>query len=197
MNKSEKNILDLYGRMMLEIQQRIGAIEILINEETTLEDRFAKESAFLQLRMICEIIASLCVVSHEGFSELKTGKLKKTYQADKIINALTELHDRFYPQPIKIKQGTPGQISITDNDVIHLTKDDLKALYAKCGELLHRGTPAGLIKENHESEWILFVKEKAQHILNLLASHALVMQGDKRSVFHSMHSGQTWIADAL
>jgi hypothetical protein len=68
----------MYNRLMKEVRKRIEAIEAIVNRETRLEARFARESAYLQLRMICEAIALGCVVAQEALSELKSGKLQKS-----------------------------------------------------------------------------------------------------------------------
>jgi hypothetical protein len=57
--------------------------------------------------------------------DLMSGKLRETWQADKIIRGLEELHPDFYP------------IAATE---VLFTKEELIKLYWKCGDLLHRGT---------------------------------------------------------
>ncbi|MGB6078058.1 MAG: hypothetical protein WBF99_01215 [Xanthobacteraceae bacterium] len=197
MIEGEAQTLALYKRLIKEIRKRIDATEAIVNRETGLEARFAREAAYLQLRMICEAIALGCVIAHEGFSELKSGKLQNSYAADQIVNVLAGLHDRFYPQPVQIARKAPGRITIQDDEIEHLTKEDLKALYRKCGGVLHRGTPKSLVAgEKIEKDWITYVMKQAQLIVNLLASHALVMHGDQRSIFCNFASGEAWIAKA-
>ncbi|MEX0957335.1 MAG: hypothetical protein WDZ83_19240 [Rhizobiaceae bacterium] len=199
MNTSEHRILALYKRLMDEARRRIDAIEMLVNRETGLEARFAREAAYLQLRMICEIIAVGCVVAHDGLAELDASKeLRKAFAADRIVNALSSLHDRFYPQPIRVERETAGHISVRDADVEHLSKDELKALYRSCGNALHRGTPAKIVAgEKLEADWISNVMHNSQLAANLLSSHALVMRGDERAIFANFISGEVWIGDAL
>jgi len=198
MNEGEAQTLVLYKRLMKEIRKRIDATEAIINRETGLEARFARESAYLQLRMICEAIALGCVNAHEGLSELRSGKLQKSYAADQIVNVLAGLHDRFYPQPIIVAGKVAGRTDVRDHDIEHLTKEDLKTLYWKCGNVLHRGTPKSLIAgEAIEKDWIAFVMKQGQLIINLLANHTLVMKGDQRSVFCNFVTDKVWIGNAV
>lgn len=198
MTENEHERLKIYGNLIKEIRRRVDAIEAIVNQETGLEARFAREAAYLQLRMACEAVALGCVIAHESFSNLTAAKLQKAYAADKIIEILSGMHDRFYPQPINVLKNEAGNVSIEDGIIDHLTKNDLKALYRKCGEALHRGKPSEIIKgEKIEIEWISFIMQQTQLLINLLASHAIVMRGDQRVIFCNLETGHAWAANAL
>ncbi|WP_043062411.1 hypothetical protein [Brucella anthropi] len=198
MTENEAERLNAYKKLMKEIRRRVEAIEAIVNQETGLEARFAREAAYLQLRMACETVALGCVIAHAGFSDLQAAKLQKEYAADKIMGVLSGLHDRFYPQPISVLQKEAGRVSIEDGSIEHLSKEDLKALYRKCGQALHRGTPAAIISgEKIEKDWISFVMRQTQLLLNLLASHVIVMRGDQRAIFCNFVAGEVWVANAI
>jgi hypothetical protein len=197
MDSNELRTLLIYKDMMKEVRQRLDTIEALVNKETSLRARFARELSYLQLRMICEIIALGCIISHEGFSELSARKFRNSYAADEIVNFLSKLHDRFYPQPIKVERKQSGRISVEDNEIEHLSKENLKTLYRKCGAVLHRGTPATIISgEKIETDWIAYVMRQSQLAVNLLASHALVLHGDQRAIFCNFITGEAWVGNA-
>lgn len=197
MEEPEGEILAIYRKLMIEIGRRLNAIDALMNRETGLEARFAREASYLQLRMICESIALGCLIAHEQFSTVPVRKLAGAYAADKIMNALATLHDRFYPQPIIIERKSPGRVSIRDYNVDHLTKEQLNTIYRKCGDVLHRGTPSTIRKaEKIEKEWIEYVRQQTQLVKNLLTCHALVMRGDQRAIFCDFSNGIVWAANA-
>jgi hypothetical protein len=198
MSSEELPRLLAYNKLMKEIRQRVDAIEALVNNETGLNARFAREASYLQLRMICESIALGCVIAHEGFSDLRAPKIQKSYAADQIMGVLSGLHDRFYPQPITVLKKEGRKTSIEDSNIEHLSKDELKALYHKCGSILHRGKPAELLAgEKIDKGWIADVMKHTQLIINLLASHALVMRGDERAIFTNFAAGESYVANAV
>lgn len=183
---------------MGEIRDRVETVEVLVNNETGIKARFARESSYLQLRLICESIALGCIIAHEGFSDLSAQKIQKAYAADQIVNELSKLHDRFYPQPIAVGKRESTRMTVSDNDIEHLTKDELKNVYRKCGQVLHRGTPHS-IRNNEiiEKEWIDYIVQKTQLAVNLLTTHALVMRGDQRAIMCNFSSTQVWAASAI
>lgn len=99
------------------------------------------EVAYLQLRMICELIALACLVAHGDMQGARTSRLLKTYEADAIMRALERLHPDFYPRPTrqarqKDERGIWWNAPVTSG---YLTKDELMQLYRHCGQHLHRG----------------------------------------------------------
>jgi hypothetical protein len=96
------------------------------------------------------------------------GKLRRTWEADKIIRGLEELHPQFYPRaatgsetPTELKEGV-------------FTKEELVRLWWKCGEVLHRGSIQTLWYRRYADavEEIRTWKEKIEA---LLSYHAIVM----------------------
>ena len=82
------------------------------------------ELCFLQLRMLCELIALGCLTAH---GDLETGKLKKAYEADEIIGRLQRLHPHFYPHAARqTKQGPDRYDAILLKDGF-LTKGNLRS----------------------------------------------------------------------
>lgn len=183
---------------MREVHHRLGVVEALINNETGLQARFAREASYLQLRMICETIALGCIIAHEGFSDVSARKLHKSYAADQIINELFKLHDRFYPQPIALKSHSTNRFAVSDRHIDHLSKDAMIQVYRKCGSVLHRGTPDAIrVGEKIEKDWVRYIDMTTQRAVNLLSHHALIMQGDERAIFCELSTGRVWAASAI
>jgi hypothetical protein len=114
--------MDAYSILMLEAKRRLFAIDMALEGKTGLPNGVICEFCFLELRVLCELIALGCLTAH---GDLMTGKRRGTWQADKIVRDLEELHPDFYP--IAATEGV-------------FTKEELVKLWRKCGEVLHRGT---------------------------------------------------------
>src|SRR5262245_27923594 len=86
------------------IKRRLLAMDTAPEGKTGLPEVAVREYCFLQLRMLCELIALGCLTAQ---GDLQTGKLKDEYRADKIIRRLQQLHPDFYPymQRHEQKQG--------------------------------------------------------------------------------------------
>lgn len=66
-----------------------------------MQGRVVEEIAYLQLRMICELIALACLVAHGEVSGVQKADLRKEWNADKIIKKVGSLHPGFYPVPVR------------------------------------------------------------------------------------------------
>jgi hypothetical protein len=85
-----------------------------------------------------------------------------------------------------------------DDTIEHLSKEELKAVYHKCGSVLHRGTPMKVrAGEKIEKDWIAYVMKQTQLAVNLLGRHAVVMRGDQRAIFCDFTGERVWSANAL
>ena len=124
--------LNAYVGLMEEAKYRLFAMDTALEGRTGLPPGATREYCFLQLRMLCELIALGCLTAH---GDLQTGKLKKAYEADRIIRGLQRLHPKFYP--IAAIRTDKGPKLIHEHG---LTKEELVKLYWKCGNVLHRGS---------------------------------------------------------
>src|SRR5262245_52485138 len=117
---------------MLEAKHRLLAMDTVLSGRTGIPNGAISEFGFLQLRMLCELIALGCLTAH---GDLQTGKLKEAYEADRIIRRLQRLHSELYPLGAR---RTGDQIKLRRDGF--LTKEELPKLYWRCGDLLHRGS---------------------------------------------------------
>jgi hypothetical protein len=124
--------LNAYLGLMEEARDRLLAMDTALERRTGLPPGAIKEYCFLQLRMLCELIALGCLMAH---GDLQTGKLKGKYEADKIIRGLQRLHPDFYP--VAAIRTDKGPRLYEDG---FLTKEELRKLYWRCGDVLHRGS---------------------------------------------------------
>ena len=132
--------IEVYRGLLLEIRFRIEAIDDVISGKVRLRAKIAEEFCYLQLRMICEIIAIGCLVIHGELSSLKSD-LFKTYKADWIMSELAKLHPKFFPAPLEIKDDAttnpPSWVYLKSG---FLTHRELAILWNRhTGAALHRG----------------------------------------------------------
>jgi hypothetical protein len=137
-----RQALDLYSELMEEAKFRLLAMDKALEGDTGLPEAAIIEFCFLQLRMLCELIALGCLMAH---GDLKTGKLKNAYEADKIIRRLHDLHSKFYPFAATLDLD---QYQVRPK-LGGLTKEELAKLYWRCGNVLHRGSFKALLSRKY------------------------------------------------
>jgi hypothetical protein len=130
--------LDAYCTLLEEAKQRLLVMEVLLNGKTGLHGGAVHESCYLQLRMLCEVIALGCLIAQGDIEP--SGKIKKAYEAGKIIRYLETLHPEFYPHAATQTKSGPDTYDAVIIGEGFLTKNELIQLYNKCGNILHRGT---------------------------------------------------------
>jgi hypothetical protein len=136
----------LYANVLGEINLRVAAINHCTQGLSGLAPPFVKDFCYLQIRMICELVALGCLVAHGDIKQAASDNLQKQWSAAKIMDALEKLHPHFYPRPIKQTSTTaPKGLHLQTFDS-PLPKDDVLKLYYKCGEMLHRGNVRKLLK---------------------------------------------------
>lgn len=102
------------------------------------------ESAFLQVRMLCEVIALGCLTTQGDLAGTRAANLQSNYKADFILTKLEGLNPKFFPVPVKVTDTPLGDGRTNHHmDPIptgFLTRSELIALYRKCGGRVHRGS---------------------------------------------------------
>lgn len=128
-----------YARLLDEAMIRLSTIEGLIDGRFGVPQPLVAELGYLQLRMLCEVVALCCLIAHGDIEATRTTKLQKEYAADSILKRLEHLHPNFYPHPVHVSATSIGQHidRIADG---FLTKKELLSLYHECGDRLHRGS---------------------------------------------------------
>jgi len=149
--KQQLDASSLYVDLLEEAKVRIAGIDAAISGRMGLPVLLTREFSYLQLRMLCEVIALGCLTAHGEIRASQAAKLQKEYAADKIIGRLEELHSNFYPHAIRLSI-TPGHAHFDRLDSGFLTKAELIKLYGKCGDQLHRGSLKKLLATGRRTQ---------------------------------------------
>jgi hypothetical protein len=136
-----------YCSIMDEIKFRIEWIKNVIHAKIMIAQTIGADLGYLELRMICELIALGCLVAHGDIRATRSGRLTESYEADLLIKALSKLHPEFYPQPmvrLPFQEPVPSIVGrkLAPPPPIKaefLTQKDMAMLWRTCGARLHRG----------------------------------------------------------
>jgi len=181
----QSRALQIYKLLMDEVKIRVGIIERALDGEIVVPGMMIREICYLQLRMICEIIALGCLVAHGDITATRSGKLPKEYNADRIVSLLGKLHPAFYPKPMRatgVKPHPSGIGRVHHFDPVKtgfLTKSELAHLSNKSGDFLHRGTMRKLLSPEPIDVGFPDVVVWVNKIIVLLTAHSLSLFDDR------------------
>jgi hypothetical protein len=184
-----------YTALLSEIKGRLGIVHSVLTGKLTniVPDKGAEEICYLELRMICELIALGSLVVHGDIANAKTGKIRTHWEADWILKRLARIHGDFYPRPTQqlvIKPGTTKRVSkpvpITSG---YLTQVELIRLYHECGTYLHRGTLDDMLAKGSRPVDFNKIKAWLGKIVTLLSYHQILVANSKREYWVVMHNG--------
>jgi hypothetical protein len=182
-----RTTIGLYCSLMEEIKLRQHVISAVLEKQIVLPLRPAHELCYLQLRMVCELIAVACLVAHGDIKATQAAKLKKNWDAQEIIKRLDRLHPTFYPEPGKPVLDENGQVRIEEISDDYLTKRELLKLYGESGNVLHRGSlknvTSNMPRKSPDFEPIAIWNSK---INNLLGFHAIELITPKFEIWVTM-----------
>src|SRR5664279_3384166 len=100
--QADLDAASLYSSIMEEAKFRALSINTVTGSAVGLPLPFLREYGFLQLRMLCELIALGCLVAHGDIAGTKASVLRNEYKAGVIVKRLEKLHPNFYPSPRKL-----------------------------------------------------------------------------------------------
>jgi hypothetical protein len=164
----------LYANILEEIKLRIAAVDHCTLGRSGLAPPFVKEFCYLQIRMICELLAVGCLVAHGDIKGTANAKLQTEWSADKIIKTLSALHPNFYPLPVRI---TLTKTSVHLQKVSSpLDQPEFLQLYGRCGDMLHKGSVQKPLRAPFPVQ-VSYpeLTKKLQKIVDLLSAHVIVM----------------------
>jgi hypothetical protein len=180
-----------YSSIMEEAKLRALSINTITGSSVGLPLPLLREYGFLQLRMLCELIALGCLVAHGDIEGTKAAVLQKEYKAGVIVKRLEKLHPNFYPSPRK-PIFSPGRVHLDDYDREFLTKGELLTLYGRCGDVLHRGNLRDLLDpKNQPPSDFWDIQDWGQKILNLLSVHLISRVGGNFHFIVALEAPQT------
>lgn len=178
----------VYRGILSEIKYRTEAIDGVLNGQIPLRAKIAEELCYLQLRMICELIAIGCLVIHERLSPLKAD-LFKTYKADWIMKELAKLHPRFFPVPLENEDepgSDPPQWVQKKNG--YLTQDGLAQLWhTHAGNALHRGSARNILEKDKPLDFNA-IRGWRNKIVTLLTRHIIHSPDDEFICYFVMNA---------
>ena len=145
-DEREQAAMQLYLGLMEEAKVRFYVIEMAIAGKTGLPERGVREFCYLQLRMLCEVIALACLTANGNMKETREKDLMKGAYADRVIKRMGRLHPEFYPRPAIPTQTPEGAVHMLPITAPFLTSEDIIKLYGQCGDNLHRGSIKRLLE---------------------------------------------------
>lgn len=171
---------------MHEVKLRIEVINLSLNGQTRLSAPVVREICWLQLRMLCELVALSCLVAHGDISQLQGHKLGRSHSADEIMTRMTKLRPHFYPVACRQERAPIGSEVSYNMIAINpspLSKEDLLSLYGKSHKHVHRGSLKSLLSMDIHSPWDVRIDAPeiakwAQKINDLLSIHAIAIDSD-------------------
>jgi hypothetical protein len=182
----------LYCNLLEEIKPRLETAARAIDGEYKLPLQFVFEFAYLQIRLVCELIAIGCLAVHGDIPATRTGRMKSAYSADWIFRALEKLHPDFYPQPGFDLKHPDEALEWAPTADPYMTKPELLKLYNDSGEVLHRGT---IKKFESKAAYPELDFEKLKDCLYklgvLLRSHRIKLLGSKQEFWVTMFAPET------
>jgi hypothetical protein len=129
-----------YLPLMHELATRIDLVAHACEGRLNLSPPYAREYSYLQFRRMCELIALGCLQLHGDLPQAQTQSAKKEWNAEKIMGMLHRSYPHSFPQAV-VRELTAHGLNIQVNTKPGaLTREEFKALYSECGEVLHRGT---------------------------------------------------------
>lgn len=172
-----------YCSIIDEIKFRIEWIKKIIHAKISIAETIGRDAGFLELRMICELIAFGCLIAHGDIKQTRSGKFTGKYQADFFVKAMSELHEDFYPKPMLPVLGQepiPTRVgallrSPPSRTSGFLTKSDLITLYHACGERMHRGYWRDILSRKRIEGEYSMIGKSVDKIVRLLDYHRITL----------------------
>jgi hypothetical protein len=182
---------------MVEIKYRTGAIDAILAGQVPLRAKFAEEMCYLQLRMICELIAIGCLVIHREMGTIKAD-LFKTYKADWIMSELAKLHPKFFPVALEMEDSTEADPpSWVHKKAGFITREGLAQLWAKeAGSQLHRGSARNILTNDRPLDFAK-VRSWRDKIVGLLTRHIIASSDEKHICYFIMNDGKDHVHSSL
>jgi hypothetical protein len=181
---SERDAVRRYLLLMHELGIRVDLVARACDGRLSLSPPYAREYCYLQFRRVCELIALGCLQLHGDLPIVQTSAARKEWNAERIMRLLQKQHPHSFPQSVtRTKVGNVWKLHANSKPNA-LTFSEFKTLYAKCGELLHRGTIRTIESEAQiEKPEYDEVVNWSRKIVDLLNEHVVARAGGK-SMYH-------------
>jgi len=186
--------LMLYADLMEEVKARFATINHAANGRTGMGAPFVREFLYLQLRILCELVALACLLAHGDIAALQAHKIGRSYSADEILDKLERLRPHFYPIMMREKSVTKLSATTQHHDLeavnpSPLPKEALIKMYGATHKHLHRGSLKRLLSASAPLDLTINVPEiigQVQKIADLL-SHHLIALNERELIICLLH----------
>jgi hypothetical protein len=189
-----KERLSAYRAILEEIKSRFSVLGAILTRAQANQCAFSPEIdgelAYLQLRLICELIALACLMMHGDIEDTQTSKIQNRYEADWILKVLGKLHPEFYPKPVSVSVTADGVIEAHEIKEF-LTRDNLEKLYYRCAEILHRGSLKSIFNDESRKIDMNEIYGAYEMIKALLNYHFISLIEPTHIVLVAMMDGAT------
>jgi hypothetical protein len=176
---------DRYVKFIEEIKERFEVIALFEQSGSVgvdvLPEPFALETCYLQIRLICELIALACLVGHGPGLGNDVDPLTKTYKPHEIMRGLAALKPDFFPKQLRwtVQNKDDGTADMTLEPTEVLTADDVVALHGKMGNILHRGRLSRILEAKEHPRSFQDVRGTCERLMRLLGRHTFMVAPDK------------------
>jgi|CXWL01.1.fsa_nt_gi hypothetical protein len=176
----------VYVQIMTELKSRLDAINAAAAGKVQVPSPFVREFCFLQLRLICELIALGCMAAHGNIPDLRSKSMQKEWSAHVIMQRLEKLHPKFFPHAFKIVKGIKADWHFETKPGA-LTKKELLEIYHGSSDALHRGGLVTFSKGRAEFD-ANEIRAPLVRIVELLADHTMPLLGGKHQFLCQFHT---------
>lgn len=180
-----------YVALMRDVVVRSDAIDAIIDCPGALPPRLVREFCYLQIRMMCELVALGCVVVHDQLPAAEVKKLRKQYHPDKIIAKISEYEPQFFPNAVKrVDQMSDGSKQIALYEPPLMTPKDLTRMWGKTGDVLHLGGVNRAREQTAVDPRHTEVKLMQRRLLDLLNDHVILTVQKTRPIIVQLRNAE-------
>jgi hypothetical protein len=181
---------DLYCGLMVALKYRLDFVAC--NYQLKAQGKIVApssplifESSLLQLRFCCELLALGCIAMHTDVPA--TNKLRKEYNAEKIIKVFGHLKPEFFPRAVDPNQIVIGTLAGQALLPGALTKQEFLKAYSHFGDVLHAGVFEDYkAKKQKNYDW-REIEDFRVKLMMLLRFHVFEMHEGRKAVRIDMH----------
>lgn len=168
---SGKTDAESYCNCMEEIRCRVTVIKGVVNGSISTQYlAFNQELAFVQFRMILELMAFGSIIANKAVYSATYKKFSEHWHAERILKDLEKVNPHFYPVALGPCERQPDGVKHFKGATEPVpTKDDFIFLYNTCGKMLHTRNP--FTKEDPNIPLRYSVTDWVSRIEKLLSSH--------------------------
>lgn len=188
----EATAVHSYLKLMHEAVIRLDLVSAACNGQLNLTPPYALEYCYLQYRRICELLALGCLQLHGDLPAAKSSAASKEWNAERIMSLLHRNHAHSFPQCVTATKTTDGWSYVANSKPNAMKLSEFKALYNKCGQILHRGTIRTIdaeqpLDKSDYDQLILW----SHKIVDLLSQHFVSRAAGKGLYFVQMKSEES------